>query len=112
MCVFIFISTGNSTYKGHYVPQAIQPTKSFRPDNNAFRSDAQFDDHTLYRQDYVAKPIHVCEAGIIDQPTSRFKFSELDNRGHKMYQPVQTTITPLQSRSPIQSQQRLAMGVA
>lgn len=103
---------GNSTYKGHYVPHAMQPNRSFRPDNTAFHSDAQFDDHTLYRQDYVPKPIQVCEAAIIDQPTSRFRFTELDARGHKLYAPVQTTITPLQTRSPIQSQQRLAMSVA
>ncbi|XP_045216001.1 stabilizer of axonemal microtubules 2-like [Mercenaria mercenaria] len=103
---------GNSTYKGHYKPHALQPNRSFRPDNTAFQSDARFDDHTLYRQDYVPKPIHVCEAAGIDQPTSRFQFASLDSRGHRQYQPVQTSISPLQSRSPMQSQQRLAMSVA
>ncbi|XP_052280897.1 stabilizer of axonemal microtubules 2-like [Dreissena polymorpha] len=48
---------GNSTYTGHYVPHKVQPAHSFRPDNNGFRSDAQFDDHTMYRQDYTAKPL-------------------------------------------------------
>ncbi|KAL4227667.1 hypothetical protein ACF0H5_013103 [Mactra antiquata] len=103
---------GRSTYKGHYIPHSMQPNRSFRPDNTAFRSDAQFDDHTLYRQDYVPKPIQVCEAAIIDQPTSRFKFSEFDQRGHRLYAPVHTSITPLQPRSPMQSQQRLGMSVA
>lgn len=90
----------------------MQPVRAIRPDQNAFRSDAQFDDHTLYRQDYTAKPIEVCEAAVIDQPTSRYRFAELDSRGHKLYQPVQTTITPLRGQSPMQSQQRLAMSVA
>lgn len=89
----------------------MQPNRSFRPDNNAFRSDAQFDDHTLYRQDYTAKPIQICEAALLDQPTSHFKFQDFDQRGHKLYAPVQTTITPLRA-SPMQSQQRLAMSVA
>ncbi|WAR00691.1 SAXO1-like protein [Mya arenaria] len=100
---------GNSTYKGHYVPQPMQAVHSFRPDNNAFRSDAQFDDHTMYRQDYTPKPIQLCEAAVIDQPTSRFRFSELDTRGHRMYQ---STITPLQTQQRSLSQQRLGMSVA
>lgn len=103
---------GNSTYKGHYVPHAADRTRAIRPDNQAFQSDAKFEDGTMYRQDYTPKQIQVCEAALIDQPTSRYRFTELDSRGHKMYAPVQQTIIPLQPRSPMQSQQRLAMSVA
>lgn len=104
---------GNSTYKGHYVPHSIGPVRSFRPDNQAFHSDAKFEDGTMYRQDYTPKEIQICEAAVIDQGRSRYKFMELDPRGHRLYAPVSETITPIGGRRvPSQSQQRLAMSVA
>ena len=103
---------GYSTYKGHYVPHSVGPAHSFRPDNQAFQSDSKFEDGTMYRQDYTPKEIQVCEAAIIDQDRSRYKFQELDSRGHRLYAPAITTITALGARSPSQSQQRLAMSVA
>lgn len=104
---------GHSTYKGHYVPLPVAPARSFRPDNQAFQSDAKFEDGTMYRHDYTPKEIQICEAAYIDQGRSRYKFQELDSRGHRMYAPVMTTVSPLGgSRAPSQSQQRLAMSVA
>ena len=104
---------GDSTYKGHYQPHSMAPARSFRPDNQAFQSDAPFNAGTMYRQDYTPKEIHICEAANIDQGRSRFKFMELDQRGHRLYMPVSTTVTPIGgTRRPSQSQQRLAMSVA
>ena len=100
---------GNSTYKGHYVPHAADRTRSFRPDNTAFRSDAKFEDNTMYRQDYVPKPIQICEVYNLGQPTSRYRFAGIDQKGCSVYE---TTVTPLQTNGPTQSQQRLAMSVA
>lgn len=104
---------GSSTYKAQYKPLPVGPARSFRPDNQAFQSDSRFEDGTMYRQDYTPKEIAICEAAIIDQGRSRYQFQELDSRGHRLYAPVRTTITPINgTRVPSQSQQRLAMSVA
>ena len=89
----------------------MQPSKSFRPENTVVQG-GHFEDRTMYRQDYVPKEVQPCPAAIIDQPTSRYTFAGLDSRGHKTYEPVHTSIRPLQPQSPMQSQQRLAMSVA
>lgn len=86
---------GISTQKAHYIPHMTQPARSFRPDANAYQSDAKLDDHTMYRIDYTPKRVEVCPAITIDGPKSRFQFSDLDQQGHKFYQPVMESITPL-----------------
>ena len=103
---------GTSTYKGQFVPHAVVPTQSFRPDNQGFHSDSKFEGGTMYAQDYTPKEIQICEAAMLDQGRSRYKFDKLDSRGHRLYAPVMTTITPLRTQSPNQTQQRLAMSMA
>ncbi|ESO94530.1 hypothetical protein LOTGIDRAFT_232357 [Lottia gigantea] len=86
---------GMPTYKAHYIKHPINPMKSCKPDNSAIQSDAQFEDGTMYRMDYTPKKIAPCPAAIIETGQSTFRFDHIDGRGHKVYQPVYETITPL-----------------
>lgn len=101
---------GMSTHKAHYIPHPQQPMRSFKPDNTALQSNAKFEDGTMYRTDYTPKQVGICPAISIDGPTSSFKFSNIDNRGHRVYRPVMETITPLNGAR--QTPNKLTMSVA
>ena len=104
---------GNSTYKKHYVPHAVSPIHSYRPDNKPYQSDARLDDSTVYKHDYTQKEIQICDAALIVQGKSNYHYEGLDSRGHKLYMPppTYTTITPLGTYGRRPSQ-RLAMSYA
>ena len=103
---------GDPTYRAHYKPHQVAPARSFRPDNAAFQSQEPFNDQTMYKGDYTPKQIQICEAAIIDQGRSRYKFFGMDERGHRLYGPVSETVTPIGGQDRSLSQQRLAMSVA
>ncbi|XP_033751105.1 stabilizer of axonemal microtubules 1-like isoform X2 [Pecten maximus] len=101
---------GMSTQKAHYIAHPQQPLRSFKPDNTALQSNAKFEDGTMYRTDYTAKKVGLCPAISLDGPTSGFQFTTLDSRGHRVYQPVMETITPLNAAR--QTPNKLTMSVA
>ncbi|KAH9520109.1 Stabilizer of axonemal microtubules 1 [Bulinus truncatus] len=86
---------GTPTYKAHYVPHSIAPSKSMKPDASALMSDAPFDDKTMYRTEYVRKNAEICPAAVIDTRTSRYTYVETDGRGHRQYIPVYEQTTAL-----------------
>ena len=104
---------GDSTYKKHYVPHSQQPSQSCRPDNKPQQSDERFAGDTMYKTDYTPKYADICPTiPIIRGHSNKYQFIELSSAGHKMYEPIYTTISPLQSRDRRLSNQRLAMSYA
>lgn len=48
---------GLSNYMKDYIPKGMDKTKSCKPDNNAYQSDAPFQDGTTHRTDYQARHV-------------------------------------------------------
>ncbi|XP_021362727.1 stabilizer of axonemal microtubules 1-like isoform X1 [Mizuhopecten yessoensis] len=101
---------GMSTQKAHYIAHSQQPMRSFKPDNTALQSNAKFEDGTMYRTDFTPKRVTICPAISLDGPTSGFSFAQIDGRGHRQYQQVMETITPLNAAR--QTPNKLTMSVA
>ncbi|XP_041370457.1 stabilizer of axonemal microtubules 2-like isoform X2 [Gigantopelta aegis] len=95
---------GMSTQKAHYIAHPrCQSLKSFKPDSNAIRSDAPFDDGTMYRMEYTPKYIGPCPAAILNTQASGYSYIETDPRGHKVYRPVYETVAPINKLPTVQS---------
>ena len=99
---------GQSTQKAHYIQHPLGHNKSFRPDNTPKMSQEPFADGTMYRTDYTPKRFDVCPAISLDGPSSKFRFEQVDNTGHRRYN-VEQTITPLQQQRATPN--RMAMSV-
>ncbi|XP_064619050.1 stabilizer of axonemal microtubules 2-like isoform X2 [Lineus longissimus] len=96
---------GLPTYKAHYIRHPAANTLSCRPDVNAMHSGDPFDDHTMYRSEYVPKIIEPCPANpALLNNSGRFAFVE-QTAGHKWYAPASETITEL--RRPQNNSQTL-----
>ncbi|PVD19823.1 hypothetical protein C0Q70_20314 [Pomacea canaliculata] len=91
---------GISTHAAHFGPKPLNPTASFRPGHGQVGSDAPFDDATMYRLEYTPKRVGPCPAAILDTGNATYRFIELDPRGHKLYQPVYTSVTELSTGGP------------
>lgn len=91
---------GLSTQKAHYIPHQLAQTHSFKPDRGAASSNAPFDDGTIYRMEYTPKHVGPCPAAILDTAATAYKFVDVDPRGHKLYQPVFTSVTDLGRNHP------------
>lgn len=85
---------GISTQKAHFVQHPVNPTHSFKPAHAAVTT-GPFDDGTMYRMEYTPKQTGPCPAAILDTGSSSYKYIEMDPRGHKLYQPVFTSVRPL-----------------
>lgn len=77
---------GLSTYKGHYIPHASGPQKSFKPDGVVYQSTVPFEDATMYRTEYTQKEIEPCPAALLETPRSNFILHHTEATGHKFYQ--------------------------
>lgn len=90
---------GMSTQKAHYIQHPINPMHSFKPENQAPAS-GPFEDGTMYRMEFTPKRAEPCPAGILDTGKSTYRYVEQDPRGHKLYQPVYTSVVDLQGVKP------------
>ncbi|KAJ8398302.1 hypothetical protein AAFF_G00428720 [Aldrovandia affinis] len=72
-----------TTFKEHYTHHHVQPPPSFKPANVPLRSEAPFDDGTMYRSEFTPKKISVCPASF-DSPPG-YVFDNSDERGHKFF---------------------------
>ncbi|CAD5119661.1 DgyrCDS8255 [Dimorphilus gyrociliatus] len=79
---------GLPTYKKDYVKYNEAPRKSMRPSEGGIRSDAPFDDQTMYRTEYVKKQSDICPAAILDTTQSKYSYRDQDDIGHKWYEPL------------------------
>uniref|UniRef100_A0A1I8JIC5 inositol-1,4-bisphosphate 1-phosphatase n=1 Tax=Macrostomum lignano TaxID=282301 RepID=A0A1I8JIC5_9PLAT len=77
---------GQSTTASHFVPHPMDVRRSFKPSQDAARTEGPFDGTTLYRMEYVPKHIEPCPAALLDTETSRYLYKETDDTGHKFYQ--------------------------
>ncbi|XP_074650717.1 stabilizer of axonemal microtubules 1-like isoform X2 [Tubulanus polymorphus] len=92
---------GTPTYKAHYVPHQLMPSHSCKPENQAFQSDGNFDDNTMYRIEYTPKKMEPCPAAILEQPQSTWRFTNTyDSRGHMMYKPISESLIDLGAKPP------------
>ena len=101
---------GCSTQKSHYIQHPMAPTQSFKPNVGAINS-GPFEDGTMYRQEYTKKESEPCPAAVLDTGRSKYRYIEQDPRGHKLYQPVFTSITPLRNGSAPPSRNGQVNGV-
>jgi hypothetical protein len=84
---------GLSTYKGHYTPNSGgQAAHSYKPNGNAYRSDAPFDGNTLYRMEFTQKEVEPCPAALLETQRSGFVYKDSDDRGHKFYLDAQKQV--------------------
>ncbi|XP_039267403.2 stabilizer of axonemal microtubules 1-like [Styela clava] len=71
---------GESTTRLHFTRLSAPPARSCKPDGKAFMSEAPFDDHTIYRTDYIPKSMDLTER----YPTPDWlkeQFDRWDKRG-------------------------------
>lgn len=63
---------------GHYIPHDGGPQRSFKPDGQAYRSSAPFDDTTMYKTEFTPKEIEPCPATLLESvmnPSFRFRLT-------------------------------------
>ncbi|XP_036399039.1 stabilizer of axonemal microtubules 2 [Megalops cyprinoides] len=72
-----------TTFKAHYTQHDVQPSVSFKPAQAPLRSEAPFDDGTMYRADFTPKRVSMCPASF-DSPPG-YVFENSDERGHRFF---------------------------
>ena len=87
---------GTSTFRAHYDRKQADPSRSCKPNEMGYRSDAPFEDNTMYKNEFTPKKVEPCPAVSLDGGLSnKYIFSDTDPRGHKYFQPVRETLTSL-----------------
>lgn len=72
-----------TTFKAHYTQHNVHPPTSCKPANAPLKSEAPFDDETMYRNEFTPKKITTCPASF-DSPPG-FVFDNSDERGHRFF---------------------------
>ncbi|XP_076443328.1 stabilizer of axonemal microtubules 2-like [Babylonia areolata] len=102
---------GISTQKAAFIKHPVHPVHSCKPAYHAVAS-GPFDDGTMYRMEYTPKQVGPCPASILDTSKSSYRYVDWDSRGHKIYQPISTTITPLNGKAKDATVQLQPLAVA
>ncbi|XP_030740350.1 stabilizer of axonemal microtubules 2 [Echinops telfairi] len=77
---------GLSTFRSHYVPHDLIPTKSCKPLTISLRSSVPFDDATMYSTEYTPKKQDVCPASYPAPPG--YIFESTNSQGHKFFRKI------------------------
>ncbi|ESN93707.1 hypothetical protein HELRODRAFT_180571 [Helobdella robusta] len=77
---------GIPTYQTDFVPKQLVFTKSARPVQGAFKSDAPLDDSTEYKVEFFKKSVEPCPVpNVKSGADSRYEFVTQDDVGHLWY---------------------------
>lgn len=78
---------GMPTYQRDYIQHPMSMTRSLKPADLGYSSNAPLEDGTEYRQEYTRKQVSPCPAILIQAGSApEYTFREQDEVGHKWYE--------------------------